>query len=256
MTDGDYLIDRTSVPGTELILAVRGRGWISTEGTAYPVGTGEVGWLATRHDHAHWPDTDDPWEVFWLRFDSSIDAPLEKALGVRENPVFRIAEPIELGRMFARLFDELEHLTLASAATISGIVGLIIDVLVRSRTDQLRANRSTIGLSDRLARLHHKVLRTYNQRWDAQRMAAELTVSTPHLYRVFNTALGMSPNRWLRSIRIEQARRRLIESEDLIGEIALQVGYRDQFHFSKDFRALTGLAPREFRRRERNRSNR
>ena len=195
VTDEDYLIDRPSVPGTELILAVRGRGWISTEGTVFPVAAGEVGWLATRHDHAHWTDADDPWEVFWLRFDSSIDAQLEKALGVRQNPVFRVAEPNKVGRMFTRLFEELEHLTLASAATVSGIVGLMIDVLVRSRTDQLRVNGSTIGLSDRLVRLHHKVLRTYNQKWDAHRMAEELAVSTPHLYRVFNAALGMSPDR-------------------------------------------------------------
>lgn len=254
ITDENYLIDRKSVPGTELIFAVQGRGWIRTEGTRYPVATGEVGWLATRHVHAHWPNERDPWEVYWLRFDSSIEAALEKALGVRENPIFRVTERSELERLYVRLFDELEHLTLASAATSSAIVGLMVEMLVRSRTDQLRENSATIGLSDRLARLHHKVLRTYNQRWDATRMAEELAVSIPHLYRVFSSALGMSPNRWLRSIRIEQARRRLVESDDRIGEIALQVGYRDQFHFSKDFRALTGLSPREFRYREQNQS--
>jgi AraC-like DNA-binding protein len=253
VTAPDYLIDRSSVPGTELIFAARGHGWIRTEGREFHVSPGDIAWLTTRHDHAHWPDPDDPWEVYWLRFDSSLEEPLERALGAVENPVFRVPEPAEPAQMFIRLFDELEHLTLASAATISGILGLIIDALVRSRTDQLWANSSTNRFSDLLSRLHFKVLRSYNQRWNAQRMAQELAISTPHLYRVFSSALGMSPNRWLRSIRIQQARRRLVESNDSIGEIAGQVGYSDQFHFSKDFRALTGLPPREYRRREQNR---
>ncbi|HSH93678.1 MAG TPA: helix-turn-helix transcriptional regulator, partial [Roseimicrobium sp.] len=65
------------------------------------------------------------------------------------------------------------------------------------------------------------------------------------------TAIGTSPIDWLRRERINQAKRRLIESDDPIKEIARQVGYADQFFFSKDFKHVTGFTPTEFRQRER-----
>ena len=75
-------------------------------------------------------------------------------------------------------------------------------------------------------------------------------MSASHFSRVFKAALGTSPIGWLRRERISQAKRRLAETGDDIKQIAEQVGYGDRFYFSKDFKQLAGLTPREFRRRE------
>lgn len=250
-TSPEYVISRDCVPGTEIIYAHSGKGWIKSQNQRFNVNAGEVAWLDTRHAHAHGPDCQQPWEVYWLRFDSESTEKTRKALGVGRLPVFSLSGRFDVESLYLRLFDELEHLSMSSAATISSIVGQLLEDLFRSRADELKTNAATMAISDRLARLHHTVLRSYNQHWDAARMAAELAISPAHMYRVFSAALGMSPNRWLRTIRVEQARRRLAESEDLIGEIAAQVGYRDQFQFSKDFRSLTGISPSQFRKRER-----
>jgi AraC-like DNA-binding protein len=238
-----------------LIYAHRGAGWVETENRRSFVTTGQIAWLDTRHSHVHGPVPDDPWEVYWFRFDGSSVDQMKRALGIADSPVFTPYRNDTVEMLFVSLFRELEHLTISSAATINSIVGQFLDILFRARTDQLQTNVPDTHISDRLARLHRTVLRTYNERWNAERIASELAMSTSHMYRVFNAALGMSPNRWIRSIRIEQARRRLVESRDRVGEIARQVGYADQFHFSKDFRALTGSSPREFRERERNRAD-
>ena len=47
-----------------------------------------------------------------------------------------------------------------------------------------------------------------------------------------------------------QAKRRLVESDDAIKEVAQQVGYSDQFFFSKDFKKMTTLTPTQFRQTE------
>jgi AraC-like DNA-binding protein len=75
-------------------------------------------------------------------------------------------------------------------------------------------------------------------------------MSESHFSRQFKAAIGTSPIDWLRRERINQAKRRLIESDDPVKEIARQVGYHDQFFFSKDFKKMTKLTPTQFREQE------
>ena len=52
------------------------------------------------------------------------------------------------------------------------------------------------------------------------------------------------------TLRAGRRARILLEQRDLpIGEIALQLGYFDACHFSRAFRARTGLSPRQYRAR-------
>jgi AraC-like DNA-binding protein len=69
--------------------------------------------------------------------------------------------------------------------------------------------------------------------------------------RQFRKSVGTSPIAWLRYERIKQAKRRLVDSDDAIKEVARQVGYSDQYFFSKDFKKMTKLTPTQFREEER-----
>ena len=73
-------------------------------------------------------------------------------------------------------------------------------------------------------------------------------LSEPHFYRRFKQATGSTPIDWLRRERINHARRRLLESNDPIKQIAEQVGYNDPFFFSRDFKRYTGVAPKNYRK--------
>jgi AraC family transcriptional regulator len=53
---------------------------------------------------------------------------------------------------------------------------------------------------------------------------------------------------YIRKVRIEHARQRMLESNEPLVEIALATGFADQTHFTRSFRRLTGMTPSEFRR--------
>jgi AraC family transcriptional regulator of arabinose operon len=46
-----------------------------------------------------------------------------------------------------------------------------------------------------------------------------------------------------------RARQLLITSDHTVAEIAASVGYPDPFYFSRQFSAVNGVSPREFRAR-------
>jgi AraC-like DNA-binding protein len=73
--------------------------------------------------------------------------------------------------------------------------------------------------------------------------------SVRQLERGFQRAIGVSPKFFARTLRFEQAQRRLmfVPQTDLT-QLAYQCGYFDQAHFIKEFRAFTGKTPSEYAR--------
>jgi len=81
-------------------------------------------------------------------------------------------------------------------------------------------------------------------------LAKQSFFSSSHLSFRFKRTLGISFKGLLAIVRIERARQLLTEKPYLsITEVSLEVGFGDLSHFEKVFRRITGLCPREFRRR-------
>jgi AraC family transcriptional regulator len=71
---------------------------------------------------------------------------------------------------------------------------------------------------------------------------------SPHYFSLlFKRAFGVSPHQYILSARIHRARRLLTERKMAISEIALELGFADQSHFSKVFKNFVGATPRRYR---------
>lgn len=69
-----------------------------------------------------------------------------------------------------------------------------------------------------------------------------------YLSKVFNKYTGISPSKYIIKLRIEKAKKLLLEHPDrLAKDIADIVGYTDPNYFSRIFKRETGLYPSEFR---------
>ena len=82
-----------------------------------------------------------------------------------------------------------------------------------------------------------------------QELLHSLGFSYAHLCRIFQGAFGLSPVEYRNTSRIEQAKALLRDTNITIAEIAYQVGFQDAGYFSRQFRKLTNLKPREARAR-------
>jgi AraC-like DNA-binding protein len=64
---------------------------------------------------------------------------------------------------------------------------------------------------------------------------------------VFRERFGCSLGRFLLDRRLEWAASRLAGGDDPISRIALEAGFADQSHFTRRFRAWSGVTPHRFR---------
>lgn len=68
----------------------------------------------------------------------------------------------------------------------------------------------------------------------------------------FSRALGISPRNYIINKRIEKARQLLWLGGRTISQVAQEVGFSDEFYFSRVFKKLTGLPPRRYHKEARN----
>lgn len=79
-------------------------------------------------------------------------------------------------------------------------------------------------------------------------------LSKSGLLRAFTKAKGVTPYRYLQTIRIDKAKK-LLEQGVLPADAALQTGFSDQSHFTHFFNMFIGLSPAAYRRIFRRKDN-
>lgn len=64
---------------------------------------------------------------------------------------------------------------------------------------------------------------------------------------LFTKKTGMSPLKYVLSLRIEEAKELLMYSSMSISEVAVSIGIAEPSYFSRIFRKYVGLSPTEYR---------
>ena len=72
-------------------------------------------------------------------------------------------------------------------------------------------------------------------------------LSTFHFARMFALAVGISPNRYVSRLRLEQAMADAAAGKLSLAQIAFKSGFSSQASFTRAFRRATGITPGEYR---------
>lgn len=99
----------------------------------------------------------------------------------------------------------------------------------------------------RLKLVHDYVTTHLGEKVTLADMAASARLSRMHFAALFLRATGMRPHQYLLRRRIEVAKQLLLETDLPIIQVALQVGFQTQAHFTTVFKKLTGGTPAKWR---------
>ncbi|HEX3051158.1 MAG TPA: AraC family transcriptional regulator [Aggregatilineaceae bacterium] len=76
-------------------------------------------------------------------------------------------------------------------------------------------------------------------------LAALVNLHRDYLIRAFSRAVGMPPYAYLLQVRIDKAKQRLMDGAPL-ADVALELGFADQSHFTRHFKRIVGTSPRQY----------
>lgn len=78
-------------------------------------------------------------------------------------------------------------------------------------------------------------------------LAGLAQLSEYHFCRMFKQSMAQTPQAYLLTIRIEQAKFRIQTGPHNIADIALQCGFSNQSHMGRYFKKLVGISPTQYR---------
>lgn len=210
---------------------------------------GTVVFVPAERVHACNPVPDSAWSYQMLHLDASWLYSIRQEY-VRAGDEHRDAEPIRIVRepMVYQRFCHLNALLFSHADLCDKEAALIEFIGDCDGAEGLR-----IGMPESFA---HQVgplapvLDFLRQAGAAGVCLGELAnmagMSRYQLIRAFRAATGMTPHAWQLNQRINQARERIRAGEG-ISEVAYCLGFADQAHFQRVFKAHAGITPGRYR---------
>ena len=131
-----------------------------------------------------------------------------------------------------------KHATYGAGRRTTGTVGFTRK-LSATEIDQM----AEIPLGSVVATMIRKIGRKVT----SAELAKAAGTSVRGLERAFARDYGLSPQQYLRRLRMQTACQLLVSSRLALAQLADRCGFADQSHFSRDFRSLTGMTPRAYR---------
>ncbi len=190
----------------------------------------------------------------WVGFDlagAGLTAPAWSLRRVSAGPW-----ALELARLLETVFVENQSADLGSRERRQLALQEILILVCRAAGQPAgRRPRAPEKRSARVARsAAHYLTENLDRPLSVQAVARYHSLGAPHFSVVFRRHHGVTPREFLHRSRLARARELLAGGTRLVKEIAAICGYSDAAHFCRRFKTATGLTPKQFRLRQRNRS--
>lgn len=222
---------------------VRGKGVFIFRDQRYELEEGDT-FLAYPGSTIHYfADAKDPWEYVWVGF-GGLDAEgyMEQTDFCPAQPVLRRQDSTEIRGLMEAVYESYGTSSWEVMEMTSNLYALLA-FLVRTAQGQKEQSKKTLDCAQIAA---DYIINHYEEPITVEGLAAQTSVSHSSLYRRFVKRFQMSPKRFLLEYRIERACTLLVTTNCSIQEISNSVGFEDPFYFSRAFKDVKGMSPRQY----------
>lgn len=224
-----------------------GKGIFQMNGLTYNLGEHD-GFLICPNTVVYYKaDDEEPWSYAWVGFNGLKAATYLKQAGLYlENPVFRYEKDDLLKNCLMQMI-ETKRLAKGREIRLLGLLYEFLSRLVETSADW--SHGSSSKKQEYVKKAMEFISMNYSRKTSVSEISHSVGLDRSYLYSLFNENLSISPKEFLICFRIEKACELMHRTSLSIGDISRSVGYGDPLMFSKAFKKIKGISPREFRKR-------
>lgn len=239
----DYQIVRKDFPYCSLEFVARGEGFLNLGEKAYPLMTGAVFAYGPGVAHNIQSRAEKPMTKYFVniagrearrRFASPAPLPGE---------IVQSSAPEHITELFEGLIDAGRRETPFREQICTSIVEHLL-----LRIAETAVPLGTIGTDafDTYQRCREWMERNYRTVESLPEIAAKCGVDPAYICRLFKRFAHQSPWQYVLRLKMRDAAQRLQSHDVLVSDVAYEFGFSDPFQFSRTFRRVFGVSPRQF----------
>lgn len=237
----------------QILYAIEGEGKIILDQAEYEMAPDHAVFVVPYSNHAIYSDSS--LTLLVLAFDAAVLDPyvedflfprfFRKSMLLRLHP-FAASEVRQLLRKM--LFEASGYDPLCPWAEKVYLLE-VLTLLSRMQHSPTPADTNSL----RAERIRNYIDRHFYEPLSAGDLAAKLNVSVRYLDLIFKEQYGVTPLQYLTEVRIERAKKLLIETDKDIASICFEIGYETISTFYRTFKNIVSLSPNKFRQNYQNR---
>lgn len=229
-----------------LMYCTAGRGTLELGSQSLTVGPGDALLLPRGSHHAYHADALHPWTVYWVHFEGEL---AEKFLGaVRGGKEFA---PVLAVGTHSRLVADFETLIETRKTGYSRRSFVHASNLLRQMLAYLSAVAPAVQAKTQhkmdLDGIHALMEQKLHGQLDLATLARHANLSKYHFSNKYKALTGHSPIQHFLHLKMERACYLLDISGISIKDVSGTLGYEDSYYFSRLFKKIIGVAPRQYR---------
>lgn len=234
------------ISGTGTLISTDSKG----ESHTYQIKSGEGFLIYPKQINTYFADKNHPWEYTWVEFDGLRAKEIVETAGLSpDHPVYH-SHSADLRQKMMEEMLYISHNSQESPFHLIGHTWLFLDYFMRS-TETVRMKQDGSIRDFYIKEALSFIEQNFQNDISIEDIAACCGLNRSYFGKIFHDTIGRSPQEFLISYRMTKAAELLKITALSIADIGNAVGYPNQLHFSRAFKNVYGMSPRNWRMKNR-----
>ena len=230
----------------QFLYIVSGKGHFYFHGEDRVVYAGRMVLIQPRQEQRYEYFGEDKPEVYWVHFTGSDVKNILRSYNIpMDDPIFYSGASSTYSYLFKEMIHELQNCKTGYEDLLTMYLRQIFLLVQRTRQEERPTVSTYIQEEMEFARRYFN--EHYNEPISIQEYAESRNMSVCYFQRNFKQIVKHTPMQYLLTIRVNNAASLLETTDYSMAEIAAIVGYEDPLYFSRLFRKIKGVSPRDYR---------
>ncbi|HKG05332.1 MAG TPA: AraC family transcriptional regulator [Pedobacter sp.] len=246
-----YIERKTGSNQYILIYCTEGRGSIHVNEVRYDLLPNTYFIIPKHVQHTYHSNESNPWSIHWAHFTGEVAERIyERFLNDGAPVVHDIPYDENRIKLFEQIYSIVEHSFQEKEMEIMSVslLHFVSSMVYYKEANPAIYNKDAISNSILFMK------QNINEKFGIEELAQQQNISVSHYSRSFKRKTGVSPINYFNQLKIHKSCQYLYFTDRNIKEIGAELGFDDQYYFSRLFRNVMGMSPSKYKNNHKTKS--